>query len=1546
MASRLNFPISVRVLPAKTASKTSFNIGVSVTPASVPTQTVDINYPFTFDIRPIDVNLSDPIKNTAFQFLSDILENFIDEDRELKTLLNFGEDTQNVVLAYRRGPVDQFGINTLQLKLLNPIDDGVSLNTPAFISTEVANTVIQKSKIRFAPPIDNSEYLRPRNTGIKLNDQVGKTLKNITLNVLELETGSLGKFDDNNNVTFEDNIFRRWYSYDFNSAELNIDFSDYNNFVFYGSATMRLQAFRQKLLEIEKLTKDSLQFEGGVFTGSLAAAGASYVLQQSAKLSKEKEDIIRSFDRYEQYLYFTPSGSDSPYSASFEYAEDGVEFNEIGYWPKTSTGTLFPVNSEEATIWFDTQIQIAQRFDEVNENNLINTIPTHIREDEENASYFTFVVMIGHFFDLIKPYIDQFPQIYSRYIDPDQELSKDLVSEIADSVGFTMPTIDSVFSLAETVLGTEDRRPRRDFAVESYKRLLHNLPFFAKTKGTRTSLRSVLRTLGITEELIDIKESGTADTGSSYVFSEFYNAIKFDGQEGEYITLPLSSSLRTPYPRSIQLNISVAENRNMTILNGDDSWTLDITEHPSNPKLIRVELNSNNTILSSSYFDNNSSDLINISLRTYTDTQSSTLRVAKVYQEDILFDSIVSESLMQNEFLPLWNSTENLYIGGSGSIITNNFAGNIDEVRLWGINLSDTTTLNTAFDPGSNAGDIFTDASDNLYIQISLNKIDSDLLVNSGSIINESPYKDISDTPSLEEIEVSGITSDSFVRNSRFIKQILPRVGASAYVTNKVKVIPPAIFKGQFITPQGVKKLSRTESIVSILDKPNQRGRNKVNVSASPTNIINQNIIRNIGLENVNQSYGIPNDTYKTLPNTFQDLQDHYNKFYYVNVDKNRFVRTIASVSSVISQIIDYFIPSRATALVGVTIEPNILERTKLPPIRKIKLYGIGSRRTNNVLSDSSQFRKDYEATFTLSDEVNVSEELVSGSYLTKDAILDADQTIIPIVSSSALDAKTANSISTVSALTARFDNIYENISGSLSKFNATLDDIEKSISGSFHLIDKQHLEWYVPVVLNSIKNDPSVDNPDYDLLTRAPGRFVQKKVSINLGYDELNKVGFSLGTGPRFGLVGIGKEGAEPYGRIYSRKLFEYEITRPRSGGITSLTRSALYAISPSCDLDNFGSRNFFIQDFGVYYFPKKIRRPVYVNPLNAVWNLESQVFTGSTEWSYGQKYNVNDVVFQNIQRGTSDSEILGEELTDAARFGNGRFYVFKTQPSYENSVEVDERSPAYLGSVPSTLPPSLDKDNWARVRFSPKIVPEPKRVVFDTFIIPDPTLNDFKTTTIDISRRIDLPERFIDLFTVGSIGGNSRRLGQIRVQNISSLFAVQMNSPTTGQPNIRLRLYRSAEARDLDITRPQFEYPTPDAGVILDMNIDRFNSLIVTNPIPTLVSQGFALDGNIFYTIDNLNSSTADQINLYLYYFAIQIEPRLPFGYLRKHYRYFRDNSTATKRRNFLGCKNTEDTTIDGLPPVQIFLSEDTDATVDPTLENTKLDLVVVAH
>jgi hypothetical protein len=300
---------------------------------------------------------------------------------------------------------------------------------------------------------------------------------------------------------------------------------------------------------------------------------------------------------------------------------------------------------------------------------------------------------------------------------------------------------------------------------------------------------------------------------------------------------------------------------------------------------------------------------------------------------------------------------------------------------------------------------------------------------------------------------------------------------------------------------------------------------------------------------------------------------------------------------------------------------------------------------------------------------------------------------------------------------------------------------------------------------------------------------------------------------------------------------------------------------------------------------------------------------------------------VYQNV---TNLNTELGSVIGSVGS-GNGRYYVFKNRPAYKATTD---GTAYYAGGVPSYIPPSLDKENWDVLRFTPTLRQVAKRVVFDTYSVPDPSLNNFKTTTISVDKIIDAPSRYLDSFTIPIIQGNSYTTGEFSMQNIMLLIAAQ-----TSVAGLRLRLYRTSDGRDADISRPIEVRPTDAHKVLIDMSLTKQNIYELVNPITTLVADGLPPAGKLYYTIDNLDSETKLAVTLVLYYFAIQIEPKIPQKYLRKHYRFFRDNSTGTKRRNYYGCKNTQNTTIDGLPPIQVFLSEGTSVVISPTQTNQEI-------
>jgi hypothetical protein len=314
---------------------------------------VSIRQPLTITISTLQVPLLEAMLS-AIQKVSTVKElSYFDAAREFKTLVNFGDDKQYVTTAWRRAPRNP---NAIQFKLLSPLDNSISIYTPAYISREVAKSVIDKVEFEVAPEADNTPYLRPKNTDVsKFLPQSGK-LQNQSLESLGLTTGSAGAILDGK-ITYEDLTFRRWLSADFNSSELNIDFTNYNNFVQFGSAYSRLAAFYNKLKSVELLSSRIV----GNTTGD-------------ANIALQKEDIIRNFDPYEQYLYF--STDVSPYSASSAYTEPEDEYNTTATWPKDFNGKPYATTSSIAQTWYYNQSVIAQRYDTNNPNYLYKKTQT------------------------------------------------------------------------------------------------------------------------------------------------------------------------------------------------------------------------------------------------------------------------------------------------------------------------------------------------------------------------------------------------------------------------------------------------------------------------------------------------------------------------------------------------------------------------------------------------------------------------------------------------------------------------------------------------------------------------------------------------------------------------------------------------------------------------------------------------------------------------------------------------------------------------------------------------------------------------------------------------------------------------------------------------------------------------------------------------------------------------------------------------------------------------------------------------------------------
>ena len=125
-----------------------------------------------------------------------------------------------------------------------------------------------------------------------------------------------------------------------NINELNVDYTSFSNFVVFSSAELRVKIFKNKVINLSALTSslNTLENKNTIF---FAASGSQYPFytQEKAKIQTQMDEIVASFDGYESFLYrggkFSYSGS-SFLSASF-VAET---LNSASYYDKNNRDSL------------------------------------------------------------------------------------------------------------------------------------------------------------------------------------------------------------------------------------------------------------------------------------------------------------------------------------------------------------------------------------------------------------------------------------------------------------------------------------------------------------------------------------------------------------------------------------------------------------------------------------------------------------------------------------------------------------------------------------------------------------------------------------------------------------------------------------------------------------------------------------------------------------------------------------------------------------------------------------------------------------------------------------------------------------------------------------------------------------------------------------------------------------------------------------------------------------------------------------------------------
>ena len=474
------------------------------------------------EVRLGSVSLTDEEIESGSLFLIDKINNT--EDYYVCYLLNLGLNEQylTVNVALNRDPE---GYEIL-FKLYEPLPTTIQEKTLLWVVEEQVNPYIfniNLDRLTITPP---PPRLRGPNFDIPLENQ----------GTIATSYGSYQEIINNLTSLQSSSYSRLQNLLSTQSIDINVDYTDFNNFIFFGSAYQRVNNFYNKVKEIET-------YQDYINNNTSFISTTSSIQLTINKYSASINDIIKNFDGFEYYLYFN---SGSSLTSSLNYS--------ITPYPKSGSilpYTLYNTTSNSASVWYDYAIENALEYDSLNKDNLEYSIPPFIKDNEINQPFLTFLNMVGHYFDNIWIYLKSIPDINKANNNLNYGISRDLVYQQLKSLGIKLynsqagdsvnnyligaNTGSSVWDNNFTITGSYlNNIPRKDLVAELYKRIYHNLPLLLKTKGTVTGLDNLMTVFGIPNRTYYTIYSGSNEetfytpTGS-LISSSILNVKEFGG---------------------------------------------------------------------------------------------------------------------------------------------------------------------------------------------------------------------------------------------------------------------------------------------------------------------------------------------------------------------------------------------------------------------------------------------------------------------------------------------------------------------------------------------------------------------------------------------------------------------------------------------------------------------------------------------------------------------------------------------------------------------------------------------------------------------------------------------------------------------------------------------------------------------------------------------------------------------------------------------------------------------------------------------------------
>jgi hypothetical protein len=909
---------------------------------------------------------------------------FAEENSKYLThLLHLG-DANNKIITTWTGDRE-----SLILKLYEPISTAVQPNDQVWISKIQSNPIIETITI----------------TGI--DTDVCPPLKGPNFSI-EPDNGlGFAVFEDliASGSTTSDAIANRYLeSVGIDTRKLNIQYASgsfytFENFSHFGSATERAENFFFKMQLIERLKNryDALAattftppyelYEGGLTaesTGSheivLTLDGAQILTEdglydilwevqqfsspnqanEAKKVLADLNAAIRNLDGFEYWLYSSTDSMAYP--------------KQIFINPTTGIPSyiLTPTTNANVIAWYEALVEDAIHYDKYNNNLLRNNIPEFINSDYENEQFLLFLDMIGQHFDIIWSYINALNRVKVVEERIDMGIPDDLIWHLLKSFGWEgKRAFDSQY-LWEYAFGQyKEGLQKYSISLEEannqvWRRIINNLPYLLKHKGTARAMKAVMACYGVPQSLLTIMEFGgpTDPTeGGSQKFT-------FDDRTAA-IYLYESSSIKIPWkevngnvPAAIEFNFkpTTLPNTQYTLISSSQ-WSLELIQ--TTGSFGKLELNLGGDVSTTSYIE---TPFVSASVSTTYFTSS----VEYMFGPDLLTGSLdfpisteyysticinrndyagngslyevwlgtsngdriitsVSMSIFTED--SQWISGSSLQIGGNG------FKGNVDEFRLWRVPLQRSKFNNHVLQPDSIAGNSYTASTSDLLFRLDF----------------EYP-KDRTADPFIKNVAINQTYGESFASASNMYSASSYPYQYTPYERTVTATVPSLGFNtANKIRFEEQTLISTLSHKVRATKKSFDRApidSSRLGLFFSPIKELNMDIVKAFGDFNIDNYIGDPSDEYKDSYKELENLRTYY--FERLDRNINEYIQLVKYINKSLFDVLADLAPARAKVSKGLLIEPHYLERSKT--------------KWDKPISE----RNDYESYINTFDDVNI----------------------------------------------------------------------------------------------------------------------------------------------------------------------------------------------------------------------------------------------------------------------------------------------------------------------------------------------------------------------------------------------------------------------------------------------------------------------------------------------------------------------------------------------------------------------------------------------